>query len=113
MSVALTFLYPYMFMGGKGVDIHELPVGQSILLKLSIFIGIILGLITSQLLVRIFDDRQTSCAFLIIMLIANLGVTLANPGGSISFLAVLVWWRILLGFGIGGIRAINALPILR
>ncbi|KAF3167181.1 Inorganic phosphate transporter pho84 [Orbilia oligospora] len=81
--------------------------------KLAIFFGIPIGSILSASLSRKYDQKKLALGFLGLMLIAHLAMVLSGWGPSINFYAILIFWRFLVGVGIGGCRSVNALTSSR
>ncbi|KAF3099766.1 Inorganic phosphate transporter pho84 [Orbilia oligospora] len=81
--------------------------------KLAVFFGIPIGSILSASLSRKYDQKKLALGFLGLMLIAHLAMVLSGWGPSINFYAILIFWRFLVGVGIGGCRSVNALTSSR
>ena len=55
-----------------------------------------------QLLCILVPNEQIYGRELIVMIIATLNLTLATTGGSVNVIGLTIFWRIILGIGIGG-----------
>ncbi|KAK6495189.1 Inorganic phosphate transporter pho84 [Arthrobotrys musiformis] len=85
----------------------------SIALKLSVFLGMMIGSILTASLFRKYDDKSLALGFLVLMFFASLAMVLSGSGPGIDIFPVMVFWRTLVGIGIGGCRSINALTSSR
>ncbi|KAK6498109.1 Inorganic phosphate transporter pho84 [Arthrobotrys conoides] len=81
--------------------------------KLAVFWGIPIGSILSAFLSRTCDQKKLALGFLGLILITHLAMVLSGWGPSIHFYAIIIFWRFLVGVGIGGCRSVNALTSSR
>ncbi|KAH6605362.1 hypothetical protein Trco_007069 [Trichoderma cornu-damae] len=76
------------------------PVNQA--LKASTSGGIVLGMIIFGWLADAFGRRRMYGIELIIIIVGTFGCALASPSPTISAAGLLVFWRVMMGIGIGG-----------
>ncbi|EPS45787.1 hypothetical protein H072_146 [Dactylellina haptotyla CBS 200.50] len=94
-------------------NMMQIPLVTTILLKASVFIGMPFGNVLATVLSRKFDEKFVLCGFLGMIFLSSLAMTLTGVGLSIGFFPIIIFWRVLVGFGIGGCRGINALSSAR
>ncbi|TFB01245.1 hypothetical protein CCMA1212_006880 [Trichoderma ghanense] len=85
--------------GGNGGILPD-PVNQA--LKASTSGGIVLGMLLFGLLADTLGRRRMYGVELIIITIGTFGCALASPSPTISAAGLLVFWRVMMGIGIGG-----------
>ncbi|PTB64797.1 inorganic phosphate transporter [Trichoderma citrinoviride] len=85
--------------GGNGGILPD-PVNQA--LKASTSGGIVLGMLLFGLLADALGRRRMYGVELIIITVGTFGCALASPSPTISAAGLLVFWRVMMGIGIGG-----------
>ncbi|KAF6817400.1 phosphate:h+ symporter [Colletotrichum musicola] len=87
---------------GYGGNNGELPGPVNSALKASTSGGIIIGQIVFGWLADVFGRRRMYGVELGIIILATLSAALASPSQSVSFTGLMVFWRVIMGVGIGG-----------
>ncbi|KAK6334391.1 Inorganic phosphate transporter pho84 [Orbilia blumenaviensis] len=81
--------------------------------EVSIFFGMAVGSILAAFLSRRYRENDLALSSLTLVFIAHLAMVLSGRAQGIGFYPVIVFWRILVGVGIGGIRSVSTLPVSR
>ncbi|KAK6524138.1 hypothetical protein TWF694_005800 [Orbilia ellipsospora] len=113
LPVFLIILFSFVQNRYDEDNMMQMPLSVPMLLKLSIFIGMPFGSIFATILSRRFHENNVLCGFLCLVFIAQLGMTLTGNGPSIEFFSLIIFWRSLVGVGVGGLRGITALTTVR
>ncbi|EWC45927.1 hypothetical protein DRE_04934 [Drechslerella stenobrocha 248] len=82
-------------------------------LKAAIFFGIPVGNILATSLSRRYNQKDITNGFLALIFFSVLAMTLTGDGRSIDFVSIVIFWRALIGVGVGGCRGANALASVR
>ncbi|OLN97524.1 Repressible high-affinity phosphate permease 1 [Colletotrichum chlorophyti] len=85
--------------GGNG---GELPGPVNSALKASTSGGIIIGQLLFGWLADVFGRRKMYGVELGIIILATLSAALVSPSQSVGFTGLMVFWRVIMGVGIGG-----------
>ncbi|KAL6866879.1 major facilitator superfamily domain-containing protein [Trichoderma novae-zelandiae] len=89
-------------VNGYGGNGGILPDSVNQALKASTSGGIVLGMLVFGLLADTLGRRRMYGVELIIITIGTFGCALASPSPTISAAGLLVFWRVMMGIGIGG-----------
>ncbi|KAF4778524.1 H+ symporter [Colletotrichum scovillei] len=87
---------------GYGGNNGELPGPVNSALKASTSAGIIVGQIVFGWLADVFGRRRMYGVELGIIILATLSAALVSPSQSVSFTGLMIFWRVIMGVGIGG-----------
>ncbi|KAL0933297.1 phosphate:h+ symporter [Colletotrichum truncatum] len=87
---------------GYGGNNGELPGPVNSALKASTSGGIIIGQIVFGWLADVFGRRRMYGVELGIIILATLSAALVSPSQSVSFTGLMIFWRVIMGVGIGG-----------
>ncbi|OHE94726.1 H+ symporter [Colletotrichum orchidophilum] len=87
---------------GYGGNNGELPDQVNSALKASTSAGIIVGQIVFGWLADVFGRRRMYGVELGIIILATLSAALVSPSQSVSFTGLMIFWRVVMGVGIGG-----------
>ena len=71
-------------------------------LKISTSAGTVCGQVGFGFLADHLGRKRMYGIELILMIVATLGLSLSNGGPAVNFIAVMIFWRVLLGMGVGG-----------
>lgn len=87
-----------VFWGGK------MPLSVSMAFNTTTLLGMTIGQISFGVLADRYGRKKMYGLELLIVIFATLGVALASKGAanSVHIIGWLVFWRLLMGFGIGG-----------
>ncbi|ODQ68278.1 phosphate permease [Nadsonia fulvescens var. elongata DSM 6958] len=96
--VLLGYVYWGSSVGGTGV----IPSSTQILLKVSTSVGTVIGQVGFGLMADILGRKAVYGVELIIIIIATIIQCMLGESSAVNFVAVLVFWRIIQGIGIGG-----------
>ncbi|PSS02264.1 major facilitator superfamily domain-containing protein [Coniella lustricola] len=88
----------YGFGGNNGT----LPTSVAQILKASVSVGVILGQVVFGWLADVWGRRRMYGVELIIIIVATLLCALVSPSQSMNSTALLTFWRVVMGVGIGG-----------
>lgn len=80
----------------------QLPDGVNQALKASTSAGIIVGMLLFGWLADVFGRRRMYGIELAIIVLSTLNCALASPSPSMTSTGLLVFWRVMMGVGIGG-----------
>ncbi|KAI8370441.1 phosphate:H+ symporter [Radiomyces spectabilis] len=89
----------YVYWSDAG---NRVPHNIDLALKVSCSVGTVVGQLFFGYLADRLGRKRMYGVELIIIIIATLGQSLAGSGPAASFWAVITFWRIILGVGIGG-----------
>ncbi|KAJ2892342.1 uncharacterized protein MKZ38_009951 [Zalerion maritima] len=87
---------------GYGGNHGHLPISVSQAIKTSTSAGIIIGQILFGWLADVFGRRRMYGVELGIIVVSTLCCALVSPSPSVSFVGLMVFWRVMMGAGIGG-----------
>ncbi|TDZ44802.1 Repressible high-affinity phosphate permease [Colletotrichum trifolii] len=87
---------------GYGGNHGELPGPVNSALKASTSAGIVIGQVVFGWLADVFGRRRMYGVELGIIILATLSAALVSPSQSVSFTGLMVFWRVIMGVGIGG-----------
>ncbi|WQF83610.1 Putative major facilitator, sugar transporter, major facilitator superfamily [Colletotrichum destructivum] len=93
---------PNQNVHGYGGNNGELPSSVNSALKASTSGGIIIGQIVFGWLADVFGRRRMYGVELGIIILATLSAALVSPSQSVSFTGLMIFWRVIMGVGIGG-----------
>ncbi|SCV72071.1 BQ2448_4765 [Microbotryum intermedium] len=85
-----------------------LSANQDLGLKVATPVGTLLGQLGFGYLADVYGRKKMYGIELMIIIIATIGQAVAGRGPGISLLAVLIFWRVLMGIGIGGDYPLSA-----
>ncbi|AOW00968.1 major facilitator superfamily domain-containing protein [Yarrowia lipolytica] len=92
----------YVYWGqGTGHDGH-IPDSTNTLLKVSTSVGTVIGQLGFGILADVVGRKKIYGVELILMIGATIAQCMTGHSQAISFVAVLTFWRIVMGIGIGG-----------
>ncbi|KLU93038.1 hypothetical protein MAPG_11979 [Magnaporthiopsis poae ATCC 64411] len=93
---------PESAANGFGGNHGQLPSAVNQSLKAATSAGIVIGQVLFGWLADVYGRRRMYGIELGIILLATLNCALANPSQSITSTGILVFWRVVMGVGIGG-----------
>ncbi|KAK1594252.1 H+ symporter [Colletotrichum navitas] len=93
---------PSQHAHGYGGNNGELPSSVNSALKASTSAGIIIGQILFGWLADVFGRRRMYGVELGIIILATMSAALVSPSQSVSFTGLMIFWRVIMGVGIGG-----------
>ncbi|KAK1969142.1 H+ symporter [Colletotrichum sublineola] len=93
---------PNQHAHGYGGNNGELPSSVNSALKASTSAGIIIGQIVFGWLADVFGRRRMYGVELGIIILATMSAALVSPSQSVSFTGLMIFWRVIMGVGIGG-----------
>lgn len=85
-----------------------MPTSTQTAIKVSVSIGAVIGQIVFGHLADRIGRRKMYGIELIIMVLATTAQAIVGRSGAISVTGIIIFWRILLGIGIGGDYALSA-----
>lgn len=92
----------------QGPDLGELPTNVSTGLKAATSGGAVLGQIGFGWLADVIGRRKMYGVELAIIIIATLAQSLSAPSPAMTMTGVLIFWRVIMGIGIGGDYPLSA-----
>ena len=92
----------------QGPDLGELPTNVSTGLKAATSGGAVLGQIGFGWLADVIGRRKMYGVELAIIIIATLAQSLSTPSPAMTMTGVLIFWRVIMGIGIGGDYPLSA-----
>ncbi|KAJ4365136.1 acid phosphatase pho5 [Neocucurbitaria cava] len=95
LTIMLGIVYKH---NNKGV----LPTPQDTAIKLSTSAGTVIGQVGFGALADIVGRKKMYGLELILIIIATLAQSLVGPGPGTSVVGLIIFWRVLMGIGIGG-----------
>ncbi|KAF3908858.1 hypothetical protein AA313_de0201228 [Arthrobotrys entomopaga] len=113
LPVILLILFSFVQNRIDEDNMMRIPFVTSMLLKLSVFIGMPFGSVFATALSRNYHENNILCGFLCLVFIAQLGMNLTGDGLSTAFFSIIIFWRSIVGIGIGGLRGITALNTVK
>lgn len=96
INLGITMLSYVYWEGGK------MPQSTTTFLKVSTSVGTVIGQLSFGMLADIFGRKKIYGLELIVMIIATIFQCSLGSSPAINFVAVLGFWRIIMGIGIGG-----------
>ncbi|KAL4263196.1 MFS transporter superfamily protein [Pleurotus pulmonarius] len=87
---------------------NQLSLNQELGIKVATPVGTFIGQLVFGWLADILGRKRMYGVELTIMIITTFGQTLAGGGPSLNFFGVLIFWRFLLGVGVGGDYPLSA-----
>ncbi|KAK2035008.1 H+ symporter [Colletotrichum zoysiae] len=87
---------------GYGGNNGEMPSPVNSALKASTSAGIIIGQIVFGWLADVFGRRKMYGVELAIIILATMSAALVSASQSVSFTGLMIFWRVIMGVGIGG-----------
>ena len=89
---------------------NKLPVRYRLGLNLATLLGSMLGQLILGHLADRFGRRKVYGRELTFTIVASLGMAISSTGvfNSISLIGLLIWWRILIGIGVGSDYPLSA-----
>ena len=89
---------------------NKLPVRYRLGLNLATLLGSMLGQLILGHLVDRFGRRKVYGWKLMFTIVPSLGMAISSTGvsNSTSFIGVLIWWRVLIGIGVGSDHPLSA-----
>ena len=87
---------------GYGGNDGRLPTPVSQALKASTSAGIVLGQVMFGWFADMFGRRRMYGVELGIIILSTFSCALISPSNSISFTGLMIFWRVMMGVGIGG-----------
>lgn len=88
------------------------PVRYQLGLNIATLLGSMIGQVVFGLLADRYGRRKMYGLELIVTITASLGLATASSGvnNSMSIIGLLIFWRLVMGVGIGAVRALTILP---
>ena len=97
-----TTMFAYVFWGtdygGKGT----IPSSTTTLIKVSTSVGTVIGQLFFGWIADVIGRKKIYGVELMIIIAATIGQTIVGESPAITFVGTLVFWRIIMGIGIGG-----------
>ncbi|EXJ57650.1 MFS transporter, PHS family, inorganic phosphate transporter [Cladophialophora psammophila CBS 110553] len=81
---------------------HKIPTSADTSIKLSTTAGAVIGQVIFGWLADKLGRKRMYGLELIIMLVGTFGQTITGQGPAVSFLGPLIFWRVIMGVGVGG-----------
>lgn len=81
---------------------HTIPTSADTAIKLSTTAGAVLGQVVFGWLADKLGRKRMYGLELIIMLVGTFGQTISGRGPGVAFLGPLIFWRVIMGIGVGG-----------
>ena len=85
-----------------------MPSSTQTAIKVSVSVGAVIGQVVFGHLADRIGRRKMYGIELIIMVLATAAQSIIGTSGAISVTAIIIFWRIFLGIGIGGDYALSA-----
>ncbi|KAF2757373.1 phosphate permease [Pseudovirgaria hyperparasitica] len=79
-----------------------IPHGADTAIKVATSVGTIFGQVVFGYLADVLGRKRMYGVELVIIITATLGQSLCAPSKAISFVGIMVFWRVLMGVGVGG-----------
>ncbi len=92
----------YVFWGGSVGGSGTPPAATSNLLKVSTSVGTVIGQLGFGWLADVVGRKKIYGSELIIIIATTIAQTMIGSSPAVNFVAVLTFWRIIMGIGIGG-----------
>lgn len=97
-----TSMFAYVYWGSTiGGDAH-IPSSTSTIIKVSTSVGTVIGQLFFGWLADAVGRKKIYGTELMIIIAATIGQTIIGESPAITFVGTLVFWRIIMGIGIGG-----------
>ncbi|VVT49344.1 uncharacterized protein SAPINGB_P002224 [Magnusiomyces paraingens] len=97
-----TSMFVYVYWGYGTSHNGKLPSATSTLIKVSTSVGTVIGQLFFGWLADAVGRKKIYGVELMIIIAATIGQTITGHSEAISFVAILTFWRIIMGIGIGG-----------
>ncbi|KAK4701918.1 MFS transporter, PHS family, inorganic phosphate transporter, partial [Phenoliferia sp. Uapishka_3] len=96
------------FVYNQGPHAGKLTANQDLGLKVSTPVGTLLGQLGFGYLADVYGRKKMYGIELMIIIIATIGQAVAGHGPAVSIIGVLIFWRFIMGLGIGGDYPLSA-----
>lgn len=97
-----TSMFAYVYWGASvGGDAH-IPSSTSTLIKVSTSVGTVIGQLFFGWVADVVGRKKIYGTELMIIIAATIGQTIIGESPAVTFVGTLVFWRIIMGIGIGG-----------
>ena len=81
---------------------HKIPTSADTAIKLSTTAGAVIGQVVFGWLADRLGRKRMYGLELIIILVGTFGQTITGQGPAVAFLGPLIFWRVIMGTGVGG-----------
>ncbi|KAK4053909.1 hypothetical protein OIO90_003746 [Microbotryomycetes sp. JL221] len=98
----------YVYRPQPATGLPALSANQDLGLKIATPVGTLIGQLFFGWLADVYGRKKMYGIELMIIIIATVGQAVAGTGPSVTLLGVLVFWRALMGVGIGGDYPLSA-----
>lgn len=97
-----TSMFTYVFWSAGTPYNNSMPSSTSTLIKVSTSVGTVIGQLGFGWLADAVGRKKIYGTELMIIIAATIGQVITGHSAAINFVAVLVFWRVIMGIGIGG-----------
>jgi PHS family inorganic phosphate transporter-like MFS transporter len=97
-----TSMFAYVFWGASVGGNATIPASTATLIKVSTSVGTVIGQLFFGWLADAVGRKKIYGSELMIIIAATIGQTIIGESPAITFVGTLVFWRIIMGIGIGG-----------
>ncbi|VVT49348.1 uncharacterized protein SAPINGB_P002226 [Magnusiomyces paraingens] len=97
-----TSIFAYVYWGAGTHYNGKIPSPTSTLIKVSTSVGTVIGQLFFGWLADAVGRKKIYGVELMIIIAATIGQTMTGHSHAVAFVGVLVFWRIVMGIGIGG-----------
>ncbi|VVT49346.1 uncharacterized protein SAPINGB_P002225 [Magnusiomyces paraingens] len=97
-----TSIFVYVYWGYGTDHKGKMPSSTQTLIKVSTSVGTVIGQLLFGWIADVVGRKKIYGVELMIIIAATIGQTMTGESKAINFVAVLVFWRIVMGIGIGG-----------
>ncbi|PIL29824.1 MFS general substrate transporter [Ganoderma sinense ZZ0214-1] len=110
VSVMLGYLYgaEHGTSDSETISSRSLSTGQELGIKIATPVGVLLGQLLFGWLGDVLGRKRIYGMELMIIMVATFGQALCAPSISINIISMLIFWRFVMGIGIGGDYPISA-----
>lgn len=97
-----TTMFSYVFWGADQGLAGKIPTSTTTLIKVSTSVGTVIGQLFFGWIADVVGRKKVYGVELMIIIAATIGQTIVGESPAITFVGTLVFWRIVMGIGIGG-----------